>query len=90
MQQLPVPVLDLLDRKSVVVWRHGYVAAVDELESGEERVDGQRDVVPAVQRQAARTRADACGPEACSWPVRRAGVLRRVTSRQLGHDTGGE
>ena len=74
-QQLSVSRLDLLDRVRVVVWRHGYVPAIDDLQPGQKRVDLQRHVVPAVQRQAARPCADPGWPEACSGSVRRAGVL---------------
>jgi hypothetical protein len=75
MQQVPVTELDLLDGIRVVVRRHGYVAAIDDLEPGQERVYLQRHVVSTVQRQASRSRAYASGSEACAWPVRRAGIL---------------
>jgi len=78
-QQIPMSRLDLLDRERVVVRRDGYIAAVNDLEPGQERVHPQWDVVPAVQRQAARSRADTCRSEACSRSVRRAGVLRRIS-----------
>ena len=74
-QQLPVSRLNLLDRVRVVVRRHGYIAAIDDLQPGQKRVDLQRHVVPSVQRQAARPCADPGWPEACSGSVRRAGVL---------------
>lgn len=75
MQQVPVTVLDLLDRIRVVVRRHRYVATIDEPEPRQERVHLQRHVISAVQRQAARSRAYASWSEPCSRPVRRAGVL---------------
>lgn len=74
-QQRLVSVLDLLDRVRVVVRRHGYVPAIDDLQPGQERVDLQRHVVPAVQRQAARSCADSRRSEACAGSVRRARVL---------------
>ncbi len=74
-QELPVSVLDLLDGIGVVVRRHRYIATIDDLEPGQERIHLQRYVISTVQRQAARSRAYTGGSETCSWPVRRAGVL---------------
>jgi hypothetical protein len=82
-QQLPVSILDLLDRKRVVVRRHGYIAAVDNLEPGQKRIHRQRHVISTVQRQAARSRTYTGGSEACSRPVRCAGVLRRAIPSML-------
>lgn len=50
-QQRPVASLDLLDRNRVVVRSHGYVPAVYDTQPRQERVHGQRHVVPAVERQ---------------------------------------
>lgn len=79
MQQVPVTGFDLLDGIRVVVRCHGYVAAIDDLEPGQERIHLQRHVVSTVQRQPARSRAYTSGSEACSRSVRCAGVLRRAT-----------
>ena len=85
-QQLPVPLLDLLDRERVVVGRHRDVAAVDDLQPGKEGVHLQRDVVPPIQRQAARPRTDTCRPETCSGPVRCASILwTEALQRRVGN-----
>jgi len=47
-QELLVAVLDLLDSKFVVVGGDGDVTAVDDLETGQERVDFERDVVASI------------------------------------------
>ena len=86
-QQLAMSILDLLDRIRVVVRRHRYVAAIDDLEPGQERIHLQRDVVSTVQRQAARPCTYTGGSETCSRPVRCAGVLQEQTSSALSDCT---
>lgn len=81
-QQLAMSILDLLDRIRVVVRRHRYVAAIDDLEPGQERIHLQRNVVSTVQRQAARPCTYTGGSETCSRPVRCAGVLRKSKHHQ--------
>ena len=51
MQKFLVAVFDLLDGIFVVVWRDGNVAAIDDLEAGEEGVDSEGHVVAPVQSQ---------------------------------------
>ena len=82
-QQLPVSVLDLLDRERVVVRRHGDVPAIDDLQPGQKRIDLQRHVVPAVQRQPSRSCADSRRSEACARSVRRSGVLSGASTRAV-------
>lgn len=46
-----VSVLDLLDCVLVVVWRDGYVSTVYKFQPRKEWVDGERDIVAAVESQ---------------------------------------
>ena len=50
-QQRTMALLDLLNRKRVVVRRHRYIPAVYDPQPGQEWVHGERHVVPAVERQ---------------------------------------
>lgn len=72
-----MPVFYLLDGVLVVVRRHGDVSAVDDLEARHEGVDRERDIVPAVKRQATGPRANTGGPKPRTRAVGRTSVEGR-------------
>ena len=79
MEKLLVTVFDLLDRELVVVRGDGNVTAIDNLESSQERVDSERNVVAAVQSQPTRPCPDARWSESGARTVGSPGVLESCT-----------
>ena len=78
-EKLLVTVFDLLDCELVVVRSDGYVTTVHDLESSQERVDSERNVVAAVQSQPTRPCPDARWSESGARTVGSPGVLQSCT-----------
>ncbi len=71
-------VFDLFDSKLIVVRRDGDVPAVYQLEAGQERVDGEGNIVAAIEGQTTRACPDTRWPESSAGTVRGPGVLEIV------------
>lgn len=83
MKKFLVPIFDLLNSKFVVVRGNRNIAAIDNLESGKERVHLERHVVAPIECKTTRPGTDARRTEPSPRTVRGAGILRGRRSFQL-------